>query len=1731
MKYTRIDNSFWYKWWVAVIFLLYPVWGNAHGSLPDSIEASRYFYRWFPVNPIDAVSNKCSLMAGETIECEIPGQSALKITGIPDPSTVTIQQVCYTGYGTQASSVRIPVSGTWQDNSVELPTDPGSGTTFAITAQADLDGLACYRLIRYAAGQYWRNIYSDVAQQIRDGEAIMDGVTVTEPYHYMGLWCTQLQNILNLNRDGDLQNTHTVDPIQAQLIYELILSGRLMDREDTETTSLDLKGSALRLDQVEGVIRSGDIDISVEGPGLIDLDLRWVWPENSAETRGDVPFRITVDDIPLGADHVTVGLDAGSRRWIPRSVPHLFELPDRVENDIIETPATRVSLSHPLTIYIPSGTHSLKLITSESYWIACEFTQPKHNWPSMTGSADSSGTIIKDAFASYPDTMEDLCTLGMSLLPEDLLGDIGWLKTQFEPDHVLINRAYQHQRNIMVWEPVEGDDRVRWFLDPPDPILEIRQEGLSDSSATMYPVPSQREAVVDVAGHEAWVPVLFYDLEYTSNGDPLELEIDGRSRIIKEQVGTQRFTARYSLAMTPGQHTIRLKTMDRSVFCSMPIQGVDGITQYLRAYTQLPMSSDRTFTTTCDGGPHGRELRLIWRPSPSGVRNSSLFVSLDHSDPFPIVCSVTEEISWGAGCVIDIPPGVHSLAISTNDVSGSYINLSLSRSDQMNQNQEGVSDGELIHVEQYATVREFPVESGLRLESFPVQQQILILADHGDCGSAWQLLRENALSSRAVSTRILIGYLQWKSGYPNSAVRIWTGIETETGQQWDWLNHWIMNAAMAAQNPYEAWKRSVSILKKDPVNVSAHLIQGRCLLHFGQPESAEQSLNGIQLNSNTSGPNPVESGECIDQLREMIARYDPAAGFPDDWAFFSSNPDFVTVHPFELTGGGIATALITQENSLRSISDDLNDGDSKDHMLIREGEEIQYVLQGPTQIKILARPGHILQDGISPMFSFDVSIGDKTMGFSFPRNQEDGQDRVFTGFEAIRPGLPEQVLIPILADEAIVSIRCTSGLGAILLKYQIPGIDDHPGSSLDHEMVSQYLMALSLLNNDHSDGLTHEVDALRSFALVQSILCSHPRCEPAEKLSEYLSERVNWKWLDSWTEMDSQHLEVQRIKTTETHHDPIVSIRGALLDPPNPEVPDHILTTRQTLRFDLSGVHSRTVQCRLSNAFLSDQRYRVRIRCGNRLMGELGPDQRELSVRLPPENKQDLRFDLECESDSQLVRLAVWPAENASQGLPVVTVRSFQVLNPDGELQMPVFGPTVIRVESRLWHSNKRRLPDETSFRVTVRDGAHQILTEQIVTCLWTPDPDAGFEDGMGEVGLPVVQDLPLPEYQKYIVQLTPIKQTGLPVLVRLTAATYRKTDSVNHVKESFIRLDKLQSESSSQPIVPEPSKQEWNSPVPRHLGIQNQSGGTWKMDGVVRNRDNNPDIDGDFYSSDGYSLLVGYQRRFEGKGLYFDGDIGITHPTDEPDDPMVSLNQIWNLNTVFYDLRSQLVINGRFQEIQDQMEHSREIRFSMMRSFHPTLRWSLIPSLSAFYIGQSLSPEEVAGLDTLPEPGIFNTFDNEYDSGMIAETTVRHEPVNWLTWHLGGKTITAGSHESSVMGPWWMETGLRGVIGPVVWGVSYTRRSTFSESMTPDRTRITGSVTLFQWMGDSLLWEVQIWDRFTTETDWNEFQVAVRVRWNTGRLLRDRDPNRIEFKDHIENLYRLSSEGDYDRK
>ncbi len=1648
-------------------------------------------YRWFPMAPLNMNNNRVSLGPGEEIRFELPGDSALKITGVTDSVEVFREYFTWSEEGTAVS--RVPYLFCFvSDSSVEIPSEYGSGITLMVRSSDGITG-RCYHRVRTGKGTDWikesRIINRLVSANHPVSLNVMDGDYSPDTMVYRQF--RQLENPERIPRGGE-----------GVFIREILMAARLLDQQRVRVMPVTLPGQTAVIDDEIGVLVPHDLEWITEGPALCKITLRTVWPDTQTASQMNAFLSISLDDLTVDETHRTFGYHGGDD---PLSISAHAGSAEETFQELTEIDA---SLGYSRYLYVPSGNHTIKIQSDQQIWCAIERITP------VDGSAPGFPTARQNIVISQLNEKEkpvfrSLITLGLDLIPGEYLQDPEWLTASIRDyiDHPLLENEWWNIRNSGSWSRLESGEDQRLFFDPPVSVSsrDSGGSGRFNPGTAWYRLPVNQAVDVPGSSNDELTELVVYDPEKRAEDPPVDVVVDDRAVLIKESWIPGREMASFMVLMTPGAHTLEIRNTNRPLFTQTLLHGSHPVSHWMRGYSRLVPGTSLNYVV--DGGAAGRRLRVLWRYPDSG--NHVLAVTMGNRDEVTVACD--HRNTDPAGFVLTVPPGVFPLTIQSDAPETGWINAGMFSAEQSGPGLSGDSDpDELDKITRFHdSISGLPVSE--EISSKPAWEKAVLAAISGDLYRCRMLSSDWELSPAGES--VVRTWIDGMTGYHHRALE--SGLDVVSRYQYRplWFQELLMEAAMRAGDPVSAWRFVREILKETPEHEAALLTKARLLIHLGDRREAGKILEMF--------PTDLSPLSMIrDHTRRSLKT--SVMDLPDDWAVLSPNPLFKSLPPDLLETRGPVVNLIS-DNPDSSHDSRLEKFDSGvECIALNENTGIRFTVKHPTVIRLVVRPDTFpdADSTFTPGMGIEIVWRDRDESRIMPVWECPGEPDPFfryAGTENIVPGKAEIIEIPVFDPESPMEIRCVAGSGTVQVRVQVPGIDDNPAPNQNMISSVQTLHALIWNPAPPDTGMPPGIRILTAAALLHQIKSDFPHRKWIQTMEQFIRRSVQYRVLNQFSN-DNPYCFVP-FETLP--HDTVISNRASVFPDPEPGIPAHIMTPGSSLTFTADGLPPGIITLKASTDPLR--------KFGFTITADNFPDASLLSESIKEYmcNVRDIRdgileIALDEATQHPAVKVSCFHSRSGKKRpVPLNETRKYFLVGAGNAVPVMrgrVFGPTVLKLDLR--SLNPVEASAETvTVRLTGSDGSQ---FTQSVTLPSDRDDAAMRVEGFARQspripGLPGFLDISLPDTGPYTME---IKSHGSPVLVRIAAAVFREPERAAIEPMDPIPMEGSKPAENEMPPA-DTVEQQWNSGVPSDLPLRGQSGGTWLFGARYRDRTRGADADDstEYFGNDGITGEIGYLRRFEGSGLFCDVRIRGTKPKDEPDAVLGGLDQVWSWNTGFYRLRFRLETHSSFQEIASETEHRNQMRFGIRRSWYPRSYLTIVPFLELFWTDQSLDGTDVSSMDSPVDPRIFNYFDYRHETGAYGGGLVRWNFSRKAYLYSSFRTMTGGSEDSGILGPWWWRMGFRTMAGPVMLDAVFTERDAFGDSLEPNRTRAAISARMFHWSDNRTLWEFRIMDRYTFDTEQNDIRVELRLHFSAGRLLRDFDPFRIPFKSWVEAL------------
>ncbi|MBN1356758.1 hypothetical protein JXA40_10900 [bacterium] len=1689
MKRCRLDRNCGFAplIWAGVLLLVIPC--QLHGS---RIESPSH-HRWFPLVLPDHAGNTVILSEGAEVEAEIPGSSAILIRSRDLTTYLEVFSVYCMGTSDDYAKTLVPARLIRvDDHTVVIPTGPGRGYTFLIRAVDRPARLSLYRQVRYSRDTYWRDFTAGILREI--DVADLEGGAASH-----AVLTHQLQQLRQ-----DAVETVPVfadfEPLLRRICHEILLSRRLLAREDSLTRSLELDGeSGGRGDPAGDLIRTGT-DLKVKGPSILKLIVRPGGSVSNAVRNRDEVLGIFIDGMILPELRITAGSAPGSSRWLRNTIPARLAVSDRQsgerEIDTADMPVTEI-------YYIPIGDHTIRLDPDAPVRIQAEISRLEHlrtEWISETAP------LTPDALhpLPYENTVLDLVTFGIHRLPRKLKTSLIWLERQsmVDSDDPVINAFYRSQRRKLEWRGIEASGDRGYFLDPPSVLSTLKPARSEPHAVPGFCVihPGQTVSLeIEIIDECPYFPVPIYDLDSGPGDLPLVIDVDGRKRILERIPGIPDPAA--DLFLTPGVHTLRIHEGNRDLYIDHPAADAESVPGYIREYLYV----DKTVHFACNGGDFGQTVRILYRPRHGIDGEIPLEWRFSGSEPVRVICRPAGKSGFEmAGFYMDVPPGLSEVIVRSGEAGWFHISCS----DFPDVSIEPF-DIRKVETEQISRFFESPPDvpdlcAGLVSGRTKGIDRVLGLAYQGDIRNAVSAYLALGMEPGSIAADLLECYLLSRTGHYYDVLEKGERISNRTGYCERWFLIAMSQAAIRTGKPLDVLNWTDRVLSRYPDDPQAGILRARTLAHLGDFNGVADLIAPMLERTDVG----IEERFWMDYLR----RIDPAGtGLGEDWAVLSPSPQFeaIDIERFNPDAGWIS--MIDELKLDRESGVDPESGVNR--MVMRSGDEMYFEMTGPTVLRISIRPDHPLDGASGPApFVFQYRDGSLNTRICFQDNKPDRDGVSYRGDTHVRPGTAETVDIPIPEGTRRIEICGVSGSATLRFFRQVPGIDDLPGSG-EGGMTGEQVRGIirDLYASDSGS-----VKMLAAAARIEALRKAHPESGLLKRMHEDLRHRYQWRILPS---IDTGAQTVTLVPGRMSHH-PLVQVRGCLIEDPVKGIPAELIVPGTSIRYRLPAGINRFRIYRANPAECSNG-IRLMVFYQNRLIGEMKPQDRmiEIEQSAPFSDLLSVSTASGCYAEPMKVTVMSVDESGNEDPVPVMSRETYCESSIGHPAMTGIFGPGLLRLTCR---ELSRRIPaDPVEIMVQVASNSQPEAWHETVFMQSVWDETIKLETGGDFVGEALEMTIPLMNQDYYTVTVHPVRKQTSTVLVRFAGAVPSVDPSRVELAPGSVALT---GQPGKIPLFGEDAKtsepfQVWSSKVPDGLPLRGQDGGTWTFDGVYRHREEAGDSNDlwEPYSSSGLTAEFGYQRRFEGRGLYLDAGAGAASPNENDRDSVQWIRQRLDAVTDLWDLRGSLTARGYLGEVRAESEYSIYVTGDFRRTFRPGIKWYVIPAAGFHYRHMSLDAGELDGYEEAADPRLFNDFDCRHRSGASFESTVRFDPLKSLMMFAQFQTMTAGDGDSGLFGPWWFETGIKGVTGPVLWSAEYSHRSSFGSSVEPERSRLTGKISVFRWAAGRWYGELGISDRYTLETRWNDFRVSLGIRFSSGRLLRDMNPYRLVFKPEIE--------------
>jgi hypothetical protein len=1646
------------------------------------IHTSAYHYRWFPIAPKDRNGHHITLDRDAFIECEVPGNSALKIQTEASQEIIDISRIFYTGSSESYSVAEIPVTQLHvTDNGFEIPTAPGRGHTFRIHAREPIQ-ISLLTLVRYPKGNYWRNLAKSILTTLETGDLLQEICASPETSIYDIDLIHQLRRFFCKEASGGWSIESDVNPeiSKDHLIYEILMSRRLLDREDILSRPLLFGQNQLEVRNESGSVITGNARVSISGPACVKLKFRSVPLEPANLRRSVNQVNLSLDGVPMGDLSIPVGMKSSAGRRIGSTLSRKCFIPfssqERKDNQ-----SAGVSVS--VSLYIPTGNHTLQMDLQNKCWVAATVLRPEHTWNFWTKrrrTTDSiqcgerTGNISRERFT-------DLVSFGIPIETDGSADTIVRLldnNLSHPGNHRLIEQ-YRNTKNTIQWERCALSSEKQYILDSTSSISTLELESFTDPVQTgFYRMEKGKRYMVTIPESEGnrYHPVRFYCLDTEMDPLPVKVVLDGRVTVcpVKSAGVSSQCSALY---LKPGEHHIELMSQHKETLCDQPLTDALTAPGRIRIYNRIGEGGDSEIHIPCDGGDQGSLMRLFFKPENVNTKDVTLQIRTGDFLPKDIICRFMGSTNQTAGIYLFIPPKVTDISVKVDHAG--WLNAA-----QPVQKSEPVMDNlrRDSAVDRITAFFRNPPDVNRTIEKISTGELndlylILGLAHSDDVRTAVDHFLRSDPDRTALSANLLQFYLLSMAGKPFSACRKGDNIYRETGYSEPWFLRELLISALYTNDMQKILDWSDTILTCCSSGSEVALAQACISAYQGELETALKHIESID-------------SKTFERL--LVPGFSPAVK------------------------GDVGTHYIRLEDVLERDHTGMAEWDSGiDYMVITPDQSIACEITGPTIVRLSVRPDLSSLDSEEvPSFTISFSDGELDARFCFSGSDPDRSGIGYPDNPQIQPGRVEKIDIPILPGTHRVTVRGISGSGAIRVLNQTPRFMDVFNRFDSMEPVSSYRQILSMLGKGEQ-AAERLPGVLARLAQLQQ---ANPGFFPLDTIGKHLRSRYQWKTLYG---RGNQKIHLHE---HEAIHSDIVRLRGALLDNPISDQPADLLVNSSQLKFRLP-LEARHITVHMTGNRDQDVSARVQVFNGSLLLGDLATSDSETTFDDLGLHPGLLRISMIDGRPAYPVKITVTclTADNEEITLIPERRRTCSVAIRNNPSTINVFGPGLIRLGCR--RISTVQWNDTLPFEYHIEDQSGNIIERCDFSLESGPDFTVELEDLSGFTSYEEQFYVPIPDTGYYRIAVRPLCENNERLLIRfagawMTDAFVREHLPAESTDMTSVQVNERPDDESGYPFRSAESFY-WNSPVPASLPLNRQQGGTWTAELGYRQRDDDSDADEteDLYGADGYSAEIGYKRYFEGYGIYLDTAAGGTLSDENSIEPVQFIRQRWDVNTNAWDLRGTMRVQGYIQEIGDTTERSLYIDGDIRKTFRFGNRWRFIPSIG-FRI-RSMTLDET-GPDfeiKITDPKIYNEFESRHTESATVQGTVRYDFTGNMMTFARFKTMTKGNEESTLFGSVWMTLGAKGILGSCLFELSYTHRDAFGVSPDPDRDRLFAKISIFQWVKHRWQWTLSVSDRYTLDTKWNDFRLSLGVRFSAGRLLRDINPYRLVFKNSREAL------------
>ncbi|MBN1550583.1 hypothetical protein JW979_03900 [bacterium] len=1619
--------------------------------------------RWFPVEISQIQTNTVLLYHGDGFYCEIPGQSALKIYGTTSDKDVEIFRVFFCGESDHLNKAFVKETNIiLSDHSIEIPTPPGAGQTFYIKAIADHLELSCYRLVNFSPGFFWEPMIKSLTREFQKGRntiSIVNELLESDPSHWIQ---RDMKKCISFSESIDSDDTWDPNRFLMAMITEKLMVRSLIDRENVYTEDLLCGDSVPFFSEKSGNIRS-IVYRKINGPALIRLEMRCEFLEDWSSVEKIVDVHTFLDSARINENPIKFHSDYPGRRWIRSNIPSVFD-PD--EEAVF---ASRWSQAKIQYYYIPSGSYCFRLVSNDPLYISGHIYTPVHD------PLDKENSILIQKMVNHSMHSKNgqeflkflTCVQQMDNLSNSQVDPIDmenlYYQNRTDP---LARILYDTGMQLLELNTIRMEAESRVFLDSVSPVLSLKSEmsTIYEAGPRYYRIPDKGDFTVQVPYIDPmdYTPVRFYDVEGIFGSRSTELFVDGRQVFIKDKVGLAD-SIEFTVCLRPGNHSLKLNNNGAPVYCNIPI--IDSVSNlmWLREYYHVPTDQKKALKISINPQEIGHRLRVMSRTENAEDTDLKIYIQTDTGRVESVMCDMPAGRQNPSGFFYDIPAGAKELNIWADSKAW----ITLSSLNKVKDTQHKIQ-----------TVK---LSTSQNLLKIPLMWF-----------SPWKDL--------------MLGVVVLKQmGYANSALEVGNRLSPVNNHFPEWFCRIMMETALVSGKPYDSWLWMHNLLEIHPEDTQAIIAKARLMSHFGNIPGALDILDSIDMM-------PIMDRETL-QWMARIENYDiEGLSLPDNWMYFSPNPRFVSTDCIAAVKSGRKVALINRFEKFYRDAFNLPFSNAPDYWICDPEDEYEITVNGPGVLKIVTRPNHILSNGLyeTDDFTLCVQRGKMDFVFRFPENRCESQNYIYDGTPEVRPGEMEEIYIPLQEGHQTVKLRCLRGSGSFRVEEQLPGIDDNPRKRNFPDMEQIYLEILEKSATD----ITQPAHMLEAYVKMVQICQRYPDCILCKPYSKWINQFLSWKALLNFSSEFGRWTMISKPFNTST-------VSGNMTEEFGSSEHGFRLSNDKTLTIPLDNYISGIIECHVDGFRDAALPFSVNVSLDGALKGTLTSGNTFLRFPWKKSHGTNLSFYYVDGSLPESLEITAVLIQKDSEPLTlkptrILTCYPTAVLQP---VEGNIIGPAVVKclIYKELNAAEDNMIP----FRIQFRDASEHAIGEHIVPVSFNGDPisvDVIHQEKHYQCDL-VESELLLPiDFQGLVhVQIEP-QEDSHRFYCRFAAPVFKYLSDRHSVDSQWYWPEISPENGNSDQLTVEEIP--WKSNVPPELPLSKQSGGTWVAHLYYRDRSEVDSYDEhQIFSSDGITAEVGFHKRIEGYSVYLESLAGISAPASNTDNNIGLFHQNTRFNFGKWNVRSGLDIDGYVQKFHDDTAFSFDIDTDVRKTYRPFKRFCLVPALQFSLRYQSLNSKDILLTDSVPDPSLFNYFDDRHPFSAGFQTTLHYELFDNVRFYSRFKTITAGDYETGLFSPWWWESGVHAFIGSVMIDLSYTERKTFGESLEPDRSRLQASLSLYQWTGLNMLWCLDLSDRFTFDTEQNDITVGLVLRFNAGRLLRDDDPNQRLFKERLERL------------